>query len=545
MKTNPKQNINSSGICELAHSWLECSELSQEDCDLLIEFSSLLSITKLEALVLSVIYTWFIDCDTINDKHLQEKTKGIVHVKTFNEILLNLEQEGMILIERGSRRRGNELIPSQGIIGFIKTSNPNYLRICQEPGGDSLLNLCISWHIKAGEPFGYKQSPDVIRALIDHHEHSIVKRIRTLSSDITEQAAALYLLGYEALYRSPIKISKIINDIVLDPLPRLKLLSAWSNPSSTLYRNGLFEVTNTFQERVSEIQLNPSLSQWAIPKEISDETFLQGQRSNFVELIEPSQIAPVQLRYPIDFQIEIDLFFENLQAKKFNSYVADLKSRGLPPNFSAMLYGGPGTGKTELVRQLARRYKRTLVMVNLSGLRDKYFGESEKNITRLFTEIRAISRQMKKAPIVLFNEADGFFHERAAHGRGIDQTETAIVALFLNELETFKGIVFATSNHTSSMDKAFERRWTLKLEVPPPDEQIRARIMFDKFKGLIPFRAIQQLATRHAFTPAQVDNILKKFLLLKPLEDKVGVLEQLIIHEIGGWTSEVHRIGFK
>jgi len=184
-------------------------------------------------------------------------------------------------------------------------------------------------------------------------------------------------------------------------------------------------------------------------------------------------------------------------------------------------------------------------MVNLSGLRDKYFGESEKNITRLFREIRAISSKMKRAPIVLFNEADGFFHERAAQGRGIDQTETAIVALFLNELETFTGIVFATSNHTSSMDKAFERRWTLKLEIPAPDEHIRARIMFDKFKGLVPYRAIQQLAAKYAFSPAQVDNILKKYLLLKPLEERVEVLEQLIIHEVGGWSTEVHRIGFK
>ena len=546
METNSKQSIKSSAICDMATAWLDCSQLSADSKKLLHEFSSVLSITHSEALVLAVIYTFFIDCESTNDKHLHDKIKGIIHLKTLNEILLNLEQAGMIYVERGSRRRGNDLSPSQGIIGFIKTSNPNYLKICQEPGGDGLLNICLSWHIMASEPFSFsKPHPQVVHALIDYHEHPVVTRIRALSSDITEQAAALYLLGYEALYAGPMSISKVIHELVHDPLPRMKLLSAWSSPNAEVYRRGLFQITSTVEDQVSEIQLNPTFSDWAIPKDLRNSSYLKGSKNQFVELIDPRKIGKVQLRYPVDFQIEIDLFFENLQTKKFNSYVDDLRARGLPPNFSAMLYGAPGTGKTELVRQLARKYKRTLMMVNLSGLRDKYFGESEKNITRLFREIRAISSKMKRAPIVLFNEADGFFHERAAHGRGIDQTETAIVALFLNELETFTGIVFATSNHTSSMDKAFERRWTLKLEVPAPDEHIRARIMFDKFKGLVPYRAIQQLAAKYAFSPAQVDNILKKYLLLKPLEERVEVLEQLIIHEVGGWSTEVHRIGFK
>ena len=220
-------------------------------------------------------------------------------------------------------------------------------------------------------------------------------------------------------------------------------------------------------DKVSQIRLNPTIVQWALPEDMSNANLLRGLRSHFVELIEPQKIQIVKLRYPFEFQLEIDVFFENLQPKRFQQYTKSLQSRGLPPNLSAMLYGAPGTGKTELVRQLARKYKRPLLMVNLAGLRDKYFGESEKNITRLFAEIRSISSQLKKEPIVLFNEADGFFHQRSSSGRGTDQTETALVAPFLNELETFKGIVFAPSNHTIPMDKALERRWTLKLEVGP------------------------------------------------------------------------------
>jgi hypothetical protein len=95
------------------------------------------------------------------------------------------------------------------------------------------------------------------------------------------------------------------------------------------------------------------------------------------------------------------------------------------------------------------------------------------------------------------------------------------------------------------MDKAFERRWTLKLEVPAPDERVRAQILYDKFKGLVPYRAVQWLANKHPFSPAQVDNILKKYLLINPEQEQVDVLEQLIIHEIGGWAPETTKIGFK
>jgi hypothetical protein len=88
METNSKQSINSSAICDMATAWLDCSELSADSKKLLHEFSSVLSITHSEALVLAVIYTFFIDCESTNDKHLQDKIKGIIHLKTFNEILL-------------------------------------------------------------------------------------------------------------------------------------------------------------------------------------------------------------------------------------------------------------------------------------------------------------------------------------------------------------------------------------------------------------------------------------------------------------------------
>jgi hypothetical protein len=95
------------------------------------------------------------------------------------------------------------------------------------------------------------------------------------------------------------------------------------------------------------------------------------------------------------------------------------------------------------------------------------------------------------------------------------------------------------------MDKAFERRWTIKLEVPSPTAEVRLRVLRDRFKGIIPYKALQMIAEKHPFTPAQADNIFKKFILLNPNCEKVNLLEEIVIHEIGGWVPETTPIGFK
>ena len=544
--THSTSQLTESSLKRIGTLWMEKQNHSKVELAILEKFAHQLEVNQTQAFLLSALYSLSPSGEGLNERSLLEQIKELITPPVISDLLDEFEKRGFLEIERNHRRRGNEIALSQGFCGYVKTVNPGYLSICSEPGGDGLINLCLSWHSREQDPFGFSKSKaSVIRALIDFHKHPFIKRISALTTDINEQSAALYMLGYEALFRTPMKTAQLVEDLFHEPLPRLKTFHDWSNSQSDFYKKGLFQAHTVIDDQVSQIRLNPTIVQWALPKDMSNANLLRGLRSHFVELIEPQKIQIVKLRYPFEFQLEIDVFFENLQPKRFQQYTKCLQSRGLPPNLSAMLYGAPGTGKTELVRQLARKYKRPLLMVNLAGLRDKYFGESEKNITRLFAEIRSISSQLKKEPIVLFNEADGFFHQRSSSGRGTDQTETALVALFLNELETFKGIVFATSNHTINMDKAFERRWTLKLEVPAPDERVRAQILYDKFKGLVPYRAVQWLANKHPFSPAQVDNILKKYLLINPEQEQVDVLEQLIIHEIGGWAPETTKIGFK
>ncbi|MDE6786125.1 MAG: AAA family ATPase, partial [Muribaculaceae bacterium] len=88
---------------------------------------------------------------------------------------------------------------------------------------------------------------------------------------------------------------------------------------------------------------------------------------------------------------------------------ARLSESGLRCGISCLLYGAPGTGKTETVLQLAKRTGRDIFQVNIAGLRDKFVGESEKNIKMVFERYKKLCQGCEQIPILLFNEADAIF----------------------------------------------------------------------------------------------------------------------------------------
>ena len=94
-----------------------------------------------------------------------------------------------------------------------------------------------------------------------------------------------------------------------------------------------------------------------------------------------------------------------------------------------MFYGAPGTGKTESVLQIARESGRDIMQVDISSVRNKWYGETEKQIKKIFTDYKDLVKQSKKTPILLFNEADAILSVRSELGSdssSVGKTENAI-----------------------------------------------------------------------------------------------------------------------
>ena len=130
---------------------------------------------------------------------------------------------------------------------------------------------------------------------------------------------------------------------------------------------------------------------------------------------------------------------------------------------SILFAGPPGTGKTLLACALANELGKVLYRVDLSRIVDKYIGETEKNLGRIFDEAA------KAQAIILFDEADSLFAKRTEVKSSNDRYANLEINFLLQKLESYNGITILTTNLSKSIDEAFRRRLRFIIDFPMPD----------------------------------------------------------------------------
>jgi SpoVK/Ycf46/Vps4 family AAA+-type ATPase len=240
--------------------------------------------------------------------------------------------------------------------------------------------------------------------------------------------------------------------------------------------------------------------------------------------------------------------FQNLVSTlKFKSLQTDLRKSGYKSGFCVLLYGAPGTGKTETVLQLAKSTGRAIVKVDISSIRDKFVGETEKNISEVFKSYRALCKQSELTPILLFNEADALFNKRMNVKQSVDQMNNAMQNILLEELENFDGILFATTNLALHMDKAFERRFLYKINFMNPTDEARRSIWQVHFPELEPV-LLEKIAGEFHLSGGQIENVVRKAKLQSLLYKEpinFDSLKKFCNEETLENSNELKQIGFK
>jgi len=141
-----------------------------------------------------------------------------------------------------------------------------------------------------------------------------------------------------------------------------------------------------------------------------------------------------------------------------------------------LMYGPPGTGKTLLAAATAGNLEATFFNVKVSNLLSKYFGESTKLISALYSVARRLS------PTVIFlDEFESLTPER---GSGESGAERRIVSTLLAELDGLKGkddgafvLTMCATNMPWLLDLAVLTRFQRRIYVPLPDEEARHSIL--------------------------------------------------------------------
>ncbi|MEU3838704.1 ATP-binding protein [Streptomyces sp. NPDC028635] len=154
----------------------------------------------------------------------------------------------------------------------------------------------------------------------------------------------------------------------------------------------------------------------------------------------------------------------------------------------ALFAGESGTGKTMSAEVVAADLGMDLYVVDLSTVVDKYVGETEKNLERIFTEASAVNA------VLLFDEADAIFGKRSEVKDAHDRHANIESAYLLQRMESFDGIAVLTTNLRANLDEAFTRRLDVVADFPVPDAGQRLALWERCLGGRLPRAADLDLA---------------------------------------------------
>ena len=454
------------------------------------------------------------------------KAKGYLKMQSCNETdSFKLTYKALVAISQG---KCLEILKCDNLspMEFIKTLDNLFNDKCMGRMDDDLL------------------IEEVLNLLRENGNLNIVKRVIDLDLSIRSRVILLYFCA-NAIWKNNIEIE--CDDLV-------HVFDGWGNfvfreimnGTHNLVKLGLIEVTyNSAVYGPNETLMLTEVAQEDLLK-VDFNFILKKNDKSFHNVLKSETVVKKSLFFGEKNRASLATLKELLDEKKLMEICEQLKNKGWGLGFTCLFYGAPGTGKTESVLQIARESGRDIMQVDISSARNKWYGETEKQIKKIFTDYKDLVKQSKKTPILLFNEADAILSVRSELGSdssSISKTENAIQNILLQEMETFDGILIATTNLTNNLDAAFERRFLYKIKFEKPDIEAKGEIWRSLMPALTKDDA-KMLASEFDFSGGEISNIARKCFINELLFNDATTLEQ--IKEVCGQeklTKRV-RIGF-
>ncbi len=192
---------------------------------------------------------------------------------------------------------------------------------------------------------------------------------------------------------------------------------------------------------------------------------------------------------------------------------------------SLLFYGPPGTGKTMGAQVMANRLSMELYKVDLSSVMSKYIGETEKNLGRIFDEVK------KSRSILFFDEADALFGKRTEVKDSHDKYANAETAYLLQKIEEYQGIVILATNYMQNFDEAFKRRIKFIIEFPFPLAPYRMQMWKQVFPEQTPLEDLdyEYLAERFELSGSSIKNIAVAAAFLAAAEGGAVGMKQILL----------------
>jgi len=212
----------------------------------------------------------------------------------------------------------------------------------------------------------------------------------------------------------------------------------------------------------------------------------------------------------------------------------EVMNRGLGIN--ALFAGESGTGKTMAAEVIANELSLDLYRIDLSAVVNKYIGETEKNLRRVFDAAE------ESGAILFFDEADALFGKRSEVKDSHDRYANIEINYLLQRMESYRGLAILATNMKNALDKAFMRRLRFIVEFPMPGAAERNEIWQKVFPVETPLSdaldydylaklnlsggSIHNVALNAAFEAAQTGGPVTMAMLLSAVQAEFKKLER-------------------
>lgn len=214
----------------------------------------------------------------------------------------------------------------------------------------------------------------------------------------------------------------------------------------------------------------------------------------------------------------------------FNASSAD------KPRMNLLMFGPPGTGKTEFVKYLGQKLNRKVLVMGGSDILSKWVGESEKNIAKAFRRAEA------EHAILFFDEIDGLVQNRE---HASESWQVAQVNEILRQMENFDGVMVAATNFCKNLDPATMRRFTFKLEFDYLDDAGKKSFFERMFKKTLTTAELGELKAIRNLAPGDFRTVRQKSFYLDEAQtggDLIAALKEECRQKLDGDKSA--KVGF-
>lgn len=378
--------------------------------------------------------------------------------------------------------------------------------------------------------------------LIDNNEHfPLIQQLKHFNFAETETYLFLVLAWTTISGSKSTSIDHTLEMIYDNASVKIAMMQQLIGDSHPLIQQNLVEIKEAVFFNDSEMSLTDTAHQ--LLNNSSIKLFLNKKKKDNILL--PEEIVKRELYFDKEDMSQIFTIQQLLEEDKLLETQQRLTAKGLPKGIAILLHGAPGTGKTEIVKQLAKATHRSIMKVEISQSKSMWFGESQKIVKRIFTDYKAFAKECDQMPILLFNEADAIIGKRVeGDNAAVSQTENAIQNILLEEFENFEGILMATTNLASNLDSAFERRFLFKVLFRQPKIKERAQIWQSKLTHL-KAEEYHTLAAQFDMSGGQIDNIVRKCEIQEILHGTVSTLAHITAFcKEEGIQSKNTKIGF-